>query len=155
MDKHPLPRWLQFWQQLPRSLQAQAVQVGLVLLLFGSLALVFVTAWLFSWAVRLVLWLQEQESPYPIMSDAYFTQCLERVEDLHAAALELKRRESTPGLSSDSAYATWHRLAGEFDQRCSGRHRPDQAIPAHPAYWLPHLGLSPRDWPKGVPGVPE
>ena len=155
MDESTIPRWQRVWAQLPREVRGQLVKLLLVCLLFGILLLMYASVMLFAGGVRLVQWLQEQPSPYTVMDDRYFTHCLDQVEALHQAAVELQRRENTPGVASDSAYASWHSRSLRFERDCSGRHWPGQGVPESPVDWLPHLGLTAQDWPASVPTRPD
>ena len=95
MDESTVPRWQRVWAQLPREVRGQLINLVLLGLLVGSFLLVYVTAMLFLGGARVVEWLQEQPSPYTVMDDRYFTHCLDQVEALHQAAVELQRRENT------------------------------------------------------------
>ena len=155
MDESTVPRWQRVWAQLPREVRGQLINLVLLGLLVGSFLLVYLTAMLFLGGARMVEWLQEQPSPYTVMDDRYFTHCLDQVEALHQAAVELQRRENTPDVASDSAYASWHSRSLRFERDCSGRHWPGQGVPESPVDWLPHLGLAAQDWPASVPTRPD
>ena len=155
MDESTVPRWQRVWAQLPREVRGQLINLVLLGLLVGSFLLVYLTAMLFLGGARVVEWLQEQPSPYAVMDYRYFTHCLDQVEALHQAAVELQRRENTPGVASDSAYASWHSRSLRFERDCSGRHWPGQGVPESPVDWLPHLGLTAQDWPASVPTRPD
>ncbi|PTS84789.1 hypothetical protein DBR00_03035 [Pseudomonas sp. HMWF032] len=102
-----------------------------------------------SW--RAIEWWREEPSAYHAMDNRTYTRCLRRVDDLYQAARESVRLENASSMASENAYRGWLRQARDFKKHCGPENWPNQAVPQHPADWLPHLGKPKADWPAQVP----
>lgn len=116
--------WLSIWTNLPRSLQRDLVNAVPLLIVGFCVVVMVLSIGLISSITRVIHYLRQHDSPYPGMSDAHFTYCLETSRDTLAARQALERLGPTPppaGVATDAAFQQVDRLAIQYRQYCDER----------------------------------
>mgnify|MGYP003593641409 CR=1 FL=1 len=145
-----------FWFKLLESRQGgPLIQLALVGIGAGLLGIMALTLALYAGGVRLVEWAREQPSPYPAIDDRYFSQCARDAHELWQKANAYQALQNSAGLAAENAYQQWSGSSRRFARHCGSQNWPDQAVPQHPAEWLPYSGLTAQDWPRDIAAVDE
>lgn len=112
--------WIAIWKQLGWSLQKQLVQAAPLLLAVFVMAVMVGSIMLISMVKRVVDYAQLHDSPYPGMSDAAFTRCLDVSEQTLKARDTARRLGNSPsaGVASDAALQRVETLAADYQQHC-------------------------------------
>lgn len=115
--------WFSIWTHLPRSLQRDLLNAIPLLILGFCIIVMVLSVGLISGAAQLIHYLRQHDSPYPGMSDAHFTYCLQTSRDTLEARHALERLGPTPpaGVATDSAYLRVDKLAIQYRQYCDER----------------------------------
>ena len=137
---------LDIWKQMGRHERKLAIETLLVLIGTAVVALLFAAFLLIIGVTRLVQALRTQDSPYPGMSDAQFTRCVEISEHTLEARRTVERLGANPppGPSTDAALNRIEGLAANYAQNCSAK-RWQAAFDAAQANGVPPA-LRAEDW---------
>ncbi|WP_207885829.1 hypothetical protein [Pseudomonas sp. 30_B] len=139
-------QWLYIWKQIPGYLQRDLMD-ALPVLILGFFGLAFAAGLgIVIVLMQLANYLRHHDSPYPGMSDAHFTHCLEISRDTLEARQALERLGPKPpaGVATDSAYARVDRLAIDYSHYCA-EHLWKKAFEAG----LRERGVPPATSPEG------
>ncbi|WP_371370178.1 hypothetical protein ACA097_11440 [Pseudomonas sp. QL9] len=134
------------WKQLHRHEKEWAIETLLVLIGTAVVALLFAAFLLIIGITRLVEALRTQDSPYPGMSDAQFSRCVDISEKTLQARLMVERLGANPppGTATDAALNRVEGLAANYAQNCSAK-RWQAAFDAARAEGVPPA-LRAEDW---------
>lgn len=134
------------WKQMHRHEKELAIETLLVLIGTAVIALMFAAFLLIVGVTRLVEALRTQDSPYPGMSDAQFTRCVDIAENTLEARRTVERLGANPppGTATDAALNRIEGLAANYAQNCSAK-RWQAAFDAARASGVPPA-LRVEDW---------